>query len=65
MNEKIENLPVAGNLPRVHGVDDLDEGGDGGVDYAHGEHDDVGHEGHPGKLGDVSRLFISFNSIFA
>ena len=41
-------IPVAGNLPGVHGVYDLDEGGDGGVERAHGEHEDVRHEGHPG-----------------
>ena len=39
-------FPVAGNLPGVHGVDDLDEGGDGGVDHAHGQHDEVRHQRH-------------------
>lgn len=56
-------IPVAGNLPGVHGVYDLDEGGDGGVERAHGEHEDVRHEGHPGQPPDVGRLFFfTFNN---
>ena len=55
-------LPVTSNLPRVHGVDDLDEGGDGGVDDAHGEHDDVRHEGHPGQFADVGGLFLTLDN---